>query len=97
MTGNITSWRGVVTYVSELEPIIQHLRDGLDGDVCSRSRVMDGLLDLRLGAGQRHDIVAMIDAALADLPGRNMVPAEWWREQLDVFELAAIGPVEPVA
>jgi hypothetical protein len=95
-TGNIESRRRVVTYVSDMETTIKRIRDGLDGDVCSRSRVVDGLLDVRLEAGERHDIVSMVDAALAELPGRNMVPVDWWREQLDMFELAAIGPVEPV-
>jgi hypothetical protein len=96
-TGNIERSRDVVTYVSDMETTIKKLRDGLDGDVCSRSRVVDGLLDVRLEAGERHDVIAMVDAALAELPGRNLVPVPWWREQLDMFEMAAIGPVEPVS
>ena len=35
--------------------------------------------------------------ALLAVPGKNMVPVDWWREQLDVFELVAINPVEPVS
>ncbi len=85
-----------MTYVS-LEISIQTLRGDVDGDVCSRSRVMDSLLDLRLEADGHRDLIDLIDRALAELPGRNMVPAEWWCEQLDVLELAAIAPVEPVA
>ena len=41
-------------------------------------------------------MVEMVDQALAAVPGKTMVPADWWREQLDMLELAAINPVEPV-
>ncbi len=82
--------------MTELENTIRAMRDATEGDVCSRSRVMDALLDLRLEANGRHDVVELVDAALSDLPGKTMVPAEWWREQLDMFELVAINPVEPV-
>jgi len=82
--------------MSDLEQTISAMREDVDGDICSRSRVIDSLLDLRLEAGGRHDIVELIDLALGAVPGKNLVPVEWWREQLDVFELIAINPVEPV-
>lgn len=81
----------------DLEVTIRSLRDAIEGDVCSRSRVIDALLDLRLDASQRPDVVELVDRSLRDVPGKNMVPAEWWRDQLDVFELAAINPAEPVS
>ncbi len=87
----------VETVMSELETIISTLRDAIDGEVCSRARVMDALLDLRLDAGGRHDMIDLVDESLRELPGKTMVPAEWWREQLDAFEIVAINPVEPVA
>ena len=80
----------------DLETIIQGLRDAIEGDVCSRSRVVDALLDLRLDAGGRTDVIDLVDQALVLVPGKNMVPADWWRDQLDMFELAAINPTEPV-
>lgn len=80
----------------ELEITIRHLRDAVDGEVCSRSRVVDALLDLRLDAAGRSDVIGMVDQALAAVPGKTMVPADWWRDQLDMLELAAINPVEPV-
>jgi hypothetical protein len=86
-----------VTYVSDLETTIQQLRVSADGAVCTRSRVVDGLLDLRLEAGGRSDVVELIDVALAGIPGQNTVPAEWWREQLDMFEIAALDQAEPVS
>ncbi|GJM39082.1 MAG: hypothetical protein DHS20C19_24490 [Acidimicrobiales bacterium] len=80
----------------DLESTIQSLREGIEGEVCSKSRVVDSLLDLRLDASARADVVEMVDQALADVPGKNMVPADWWRAQLDMLELVAINPVEPV-
>lgn len=82
--------------MSDLETTIRTMRQDVDGDVCSRSRVMDALLDLRLEAGSRTDVTDLVDDALANLPGKTMVPADWWRERLDMFELAAVNPVEPV-
>ena len=80
----------------ELESTIRAHRDAIEGEACSRSRVVDALLDLRLESDGRLDLVELIDAALAELPGKTLVPASWWRERLDTFELAAINPVEPV-
>ena len=80
----------------DLEATIRDLRDNIEGEVCSRSRVIDTLLDLRLDSGSRADVVELVDQALADVPGKNMVTATWWLEQLDMFELVAINPVEPV-
>ena len=82
--------------MSDLETTIRTMRQDVDGDVCSRSRVMDALLDLRLEAGTRSDITDLIDDALANLPGKTMVPADWWRDRLDMLELTAVNPVEPV-
>ena len=42
-------------------------------------------------------MTSLVDAALADLPGKTMVPGDWYRELLDLFELAAVNPVEPVS
>lgn len=80
----------------DLERTIQRLRDAVDGDVCSRSRVIDALLDLRLDASGRPDVIELVDRSLAGVPGKNMVPADWWRDQIDMFEMAAINPAEPV-
>jgi len=82
---------------SELSAVIRSIREAVDGDVCSRSRVMDALLDLRLASNDRHDVIELVDVALRELPGRTMVPADWWRDRLDLFELCSINPVEPVS
>ena len=83
--------------MSDLETFIRAMRKDVTGDVCSRSRAMDALLDLRIEASGRDDITSLVDAALADLPGKTMVPADWFRERLDMLELAAVNPVEPVS
>lgn len=80
----------------DLETTIRDLRADAAGEVCSRSRVVDALLDLRLDAAGRPDVVEMVDQALSGVPGKTMVPAEWWRDQLDMLEMAAINPAEPV-
>lgn len=82
--------------MSTLETTIQAMRADASTEVCSRSRVMDALLDLRLVAQDRRDVTSVVDSALADLPGKTMVPGEWYRERLDMIELAAVNPVEPV-
>jgi hypothetical protein len=81
----------------DLETTIRELNEAIDGVVCSRSRVIDALLDLRLDAATRIDVVELVDSILADVPGKNTVSTDWWREQLEMFELIAISPVEPVA
>ena len=82
--------------MSDLETTIRDLRASVDGNVCSRSRVMDALLDLRLDAAGRPDVTDLVDDALTNLPGKTMVPADWWRDRLDMLELAAVNPVEAV-
>ena len=72
--------------MSDLETYIQAMRKDVTGDVLSRSRTMDALLDLRLEAAGRDDVTSLVDAALADLPGKTMVPGDWYRERLDLFE-----------
>lgn len=96
-TGNTcdTGYVQVVMDNADLERIIAHHRQAIDGEVCSRSRVVDALLDLRLDAGARSDLISIIDQALTQLPGKTLVPSPWWHEQLDALELAAINPVEP--
>lgn len=76
--------------------MIATMRSVVEGEVCSRSRVVDALLDLRLEATGRPDVLELIDAALAEMPGRTMVPSAWWLERLDLIGLAVVHPSEPV-
>ena len=69
------------------EIMLQHqidlLLDAVDGELSSRSRVLDGLLDLRLQADARDDIVTRIDRALTEIPGVTTVANAWWLETLE--------------
>jgi len=67
--------------------IDRHL-DAIDGELTSRSRIVDALLDLRLAGGEHTVFVAAIDAALTDIPGRSTVTNAWWMTSLaDLREL----------
>ena len=81
----------------DLETTIRELSEAIDGEVFSRSRVIDTLLDIRLDAAARTDVVDLVDEVLAAVPGKFTVSTGWWREQLEMFELLAINPVEPVS
>jgi len=75
--------------------IDRHL-DAIDGELTSRSRIVDALLDLRLAGAEHQVLVDAIDAALGDIPGRSTVTNAWWmttlaglRELLDTAHAAA--------
>jgi len=63
------------------ESLIQHeidrLLDSLDGDVTTRSRAVNGFLDLRLAGASNDLFVLAVDDALANMPGRTAVPNAW--------------------
>ena len=74
--------------------LVNGLGAAVDGEVMSRSRVVDALLDLRLLATERDDLVERIDEALRSVPGVTATPADWWSSRLDQLrsELAARRP-----
>ena len=77
-----------------LQHEIDRLLDQVDGELTSKSRVIDALLDLRLAASELPDTVACIDAALADVPGRTTVSNSWWLGQLEALRAAcAASPI----
>jgi hypothetical protein len=61
--------------------IIIELTGLVDGELTSRSRVVDGLLDLR-NASSSDAFQARIDELLAGIPGLNTVPNGWWLDRL---------------
>lgn len=67
--------------------LIDQLLDEIDGELISRSRVTDALLDLRLSAGDRPTVVSLIDRSLGDVPGRTVVTNEWWMTTLEDLRL----------
>ena len=69
--------------------LIDYLLDAIDGELTSRSRVQDGLLDLRL-ASDRSDVIERIDEILTGVPGVSTVTNSWWMATLeDLRELVA--------
>jgi hypothetical protein len=66
--------------------LISQLRGLIDGDVSTRSRVIDGLLDLRNSFRADDMAVALVDRLLGDMPGLTTVPNAWWRESLAAIE-----------
>ncbi len=66
----------------EITELVDRLLDAIDGELTSRSRVVDGLLDLRLVADGHPEVVARVDDSLATLPGITTVDNQWWMETL---------------
>lgn len=80
------------------ESLIQHeidrLLDGIDGDVTTQSRVVNGLLDLRLAGENNELFVLAVDDALASIPGRTAVANDWWMARLAELRSALGGVPE---
>lgn len=73
---------------------IDRLLDAIDGELMSRSRVVDGLLDLRLVGAEVSPFVTAIDEALTAIPGRTTVTSEWWMTTLaDLRDTATTAQV----
>ena len=70
---------------------IDRLLDAVDGELTSRSRVIDGLLDLRLSAAGHPEILQQVDALLVDIPGLTTVTNAWWLEELGRLREAALA------
>ncbi|MEQ8716640.1 MAG: hypothetical protein RIE08_03440 [Acidimicrobiales bacterium] len=67
--------------------LIDQLLDEIDGELISRSRVTDALLDLRLSAGEAPGFVDLVDRSLGDVPGRTVVTNDWWMSTLEGLRL----------
>lgn len=74
------------------ENVIEDIRKQIDGQLVDRNRVIDHLLDLRIAGGD-EGFTTLIDEYLADVPGRNVVEADWFLEALD--RLAEAGAPQP--
>lgn len=69
--------------------MIEDMKSAVDGQVIDRSRVIDHLLDLRLEVSADEHFTASVDEVLGDVPGLNVVEAEWWQGTLDHFATLA--------
>jgi hypothetical protein len=73
------------------EQFVQTIDEALaaiSGEVLDKSRVADRLLDLRLAADS-PELIAAVDDVLSNMPGRTMVPTDWWADALKGLRLAA--------
>ncbi len=63
--------------------IVFQLLDEVDGELSSRSRVVDGLLDLRNAAPDAGPLQGRVDELLQGVPGVSTVPNGWWLDRLE--------------
>lgn len=63
--------------------LIVELIEAVEGELSSRSRVVDGLLDLRNEAPDGSAFQARVDELLAGVPGLTTVPNGWWLDRLE--------------
>jgi hypothetical protein len=68
--------------VNPTTELIEELLRTIDGQVTDRSRVVDGLLDIRQVSAQDEHLTSSIDELLRAVPGKTMVPTEWYRDIL---------------
>ena len=76
--------------------LIDELLLDIDGLVRDRSRVVDALLDIRLLAASDDRLQAAVDDALASVPGKSLVPSEWYRDTLCGLARLVSSEVAPV-
>ena len=82
----------MVHHVGVVESLVAEIRGSVGGELTSRNKVVDDLLDLRLAARADQEVVSVIDELLADLPGRSTVPNVWWLDALASVERALRSP-----
>ncbi|MFV2038723.1 MAG: hypothetical protein ACC660_00605 [Acidimicrobiales bacterium] len=63
--------------------LVRQLLEAVDGELSSRSRVVDGLLDLRNSAPAGSSLKIRVDELLAGIPGLTTVPNGWWVDRLE--------------
>jgi len=69
------------------QDLISVLLEAVDGELSSRSRVTDGLLDLRNASSAASDLQLRVDELLKGIPGVTTVPNGWWVDRLEELRL----------
>lgn len=69
--------------------MIETFKADITGQLSDKSRVVDGLLDIRLAAGDRPALVTKVDRLLSDVPGLTTVENSWWTAALNDLRRAA--------
>ena len=73
--------------------LINELLAAVDGELSSRSRVIDGLLDLRNAADQGSGLQLRVDELLGSVPGLTTVPNGWWLDRLEELRGLTSEPI----
>ncbi len=67
--------------------LINEILSSVDGELTSRSRVIDGLLDLRNAGDLGGELQIRVDELLRGVPGVTTVPNGWWLDRLEELRL----------
>jgi len=67
--------------------LINEMLSSVDGELTSRSRVIDGLLDLRNAGDLGGELQTRVDELLRGVPGVTTVPNGWWLDRLEELRL----------
>lgn len=67
--------------------LIIAMLEAVDGELSSRSRVIDGLLDLRNSTVEGTELQARVDELLSGVPGLTTVPNGWWVDRLEELRI----------
>jgi len=67
--------------------LVSELLSSVEGELTSRSRVVDGLLDLRNAGVLGGSLQTRVDELLGGVPGVTTVPNGWWLDRLEELRL----------
>ena len=77
---------------SQVKETASALLASLDGSNVGRGKVVDGLLDLYNLTAEPSIARSLIVTGLEEIPGKNLVPTEWWQGLLEtVVESSSEG------
>ncbi len=68
---------------SQVKETASALLASLDGSNVGRGKVVDGLLDLYNLTTEPSVARSLIVTGLEEIPGKNLVPTEWWQGLLE--------------
>jgi hypothetical protein len=67
--------------------LVSELLSSVEGELTSRSRVVDGLLDLRNAGVLGGSLQTRVDELLGGVPGVTTVPNGWWLDRLEELRI----------
>ncbi len=76
---------------SQVKETASALLASLDGSNVGRGKVVDGLLDLYNLTTEPSVARSLIVTGLEEIPGKNLVPTEWWQGLLETVVESSSG------